>query len=61
MVQAAIASIPSAEAVVLACLEVPDGAMLAAAEAAAVRGWPFVLDPVLPARSRRSSWGAARS
>ncbi len=41
MVQAAIASIPSAEAVVLPCLEVPDGAVLAAA----VRGWPFVLDP----------------
>jgi ribokinase len=48
-VQASIASIPSAEAVVLACLEVPDGAVLAAAKAAAERGWPFLLDPA-PAR-----------
>jgi ribokinase len=57
MVQAAIASIPSAEAVVLPCLEVPDGAVLAAA----VRGWPFVLDRPPPASDRRNSWGAARS
>jgi ribokinase len=57
MVQAAIASIPSAEAVVLPCLEVPDGAVLAAA----VRGWPFVLDRPPSARDRRNSWGAARS
>jgi ribokinase len=49
MVRAAFASIPSRDAVVLACLEVPDAAVLAAAEAAAARGWPFVLNPA-PAR-----------
>jgi ribokinase len=49
MVRAACASIPSRDAVVLACLEVPDAAVLAAAEAAAARGWPFVLNPA-PAR-----------
>jgi ribokinase len=49
MVRAACASIPTADAVVLACLEVPDAAVLAAAKIAAARGWPFVLNPA-PAR-----------
>jgi ribokinase len=49
MVRAACTSIWSPDAVLLACLEVPDGAVLAAAEAAAERGWPFVLNPA-PAR-----------
>ena len=36
-------------AVVLACLEIPDEAVTAAAIAAEARGWPFVLNPA-PAR-----------
>jgi ribokinase len=36
-------------AVVLANLEIPDGAVTAAADAASARGWPFVLNPA-PAR-----------
>jgi ribokinase len=39
----------SAPTVVLAGLEVPDEAVLAAARGAAARGWPFVLNPA-PAR-----------
>jgi ribokinase len=37
------------DAVVLANLEIPDGAVIAAAAAAEERGWPFVLNPA-PAR-----------
>jgi ribokinase len=48
-VRAAVASIGPRDAVVLACLEIPDAAVLAASEAAAARGWPFLLDPA-PAR-----------
>jgi ribokinase len=48
-VRAALASIPARDAVVLACLEVPDPAVLAAAGSAAARGWPLVLNPA-PAR-----------
>jgi sugar/nucleoside kinase (ribokinase family) len=49
LVRVACAAVPAADAVVLACLEIPDEAVLAAAEVAAARGWPFVLNPA-PAR-----------
>jgi ribokinase len=45
----ALAGIDVDAAVVLASLEIPDEAVAAAAEGAAVRGWPFVLNPA-PAR-----------
>src|SRR5918911_3403391 len=44
-VAAALAGLPDGPAVVLACLEVPLPAVEAAAESAARRGWPFVLNP----------------
>jgi ribokinase len=46
----ALARIDADAAVVLANLEIPDDAVAAAAEAAAGRGWPFVLNPA-PART----------
>jgi ribokinase len=46
----ALAAIGAAEAVVLANLEIPDEAVRAAADGAAERGWPFVLNPA-PARA----------
>jgi ribokinase len=49
LVRVACGAVPTADAVVLASLEVPDEAVLAAAEVAAARGWPFVLNPA-PAR-----------
>jgi ribokinase len=49
MVRQAFAALDIEDSVVLANLEVPDEAVLAAAEAAAERGWPFVLNPA-PAR-----------
>jgi ribokinase len=44
-----LGALPTQEAVVLANLEVPDEAIVAAAEAASRRGWRFVLNPA-PAR-----------
>jgi ribokinase len=44
-----LAEIPAEDAVLLASLEVPDEAILAAAETADRRGWRFILDPA-PAR-----------
>jgi ribokinase len=48
-VERALRGLDADAAVVLANLEVPDGAVMAAAEAAGERGWPFVLNPA-PAR-----------
>jgi ribokinase len=45
----ALAAINAGAAVVLANLEIPDDAVRAAADTAAERGWPFVLNPA-PAR-----------
>jgi ribokinase len=49
-VAAALAALPDAPSVVLACLEVPMEAVQAAAGVASRRGWPFVLNPA-PARA----------
>jgi ribokinase len=49
-VSSALAAIEEPAAVVLANLEVPDDAVVAAAEAARTRGWTFVLNPA-PARA----------
>jgi ribokinase len=48
-VREALARIDAEDAVVLANLEIPDGAVAAAAQGASERGWPFVLNPA-PAR-----------
>jgi len=44
-VEAAVAAIDADDAVLVACLEVPLDAVVAAAEAAAARGWRVVLNP----------------
>lgn len=48
-VERALARVDAPSAVVLSVLEVPDGAVLAAARGARARGWAFVLNPA-PAR-----------
>jgi ribokinase len=50
----ALGRIDARNAVVLANLEIPDGAVAAAAEVASARGWPFVLNPA-PARPLAAS------
>jgi ribokinase len=61
LVRVACAAVPATDAVVLACLEVPNEAVLAAAEVAAARGWPFVLNPAPAGRWPWSSCDAERS
>jgi ribokinase len=48
-VREALSRLDTGDAVVLANLEIPDDAVIAAAETAEARGWPFVLNPA-PAR-----------
>jgi ribokinase len=53
-VRDALGRISVERGVVLANLEIPDGAVAAAAQAASERGWPFVLNPA-PARPLAAS------
>ena len=48
-VRDALATVEAERAVVVASLEIPDGAVAAAAEISGARGWPFILNPA-PAR-----------
>ncbi|HEU0205519.1 MAG TPA: PfkB family carbohydrate kinase [Pseudolysinimonas sp.] len=49
MVDAAVAAVAAADAVLVVCLEIPLESVVAAARAAAARGWRIVLNPA-PAR-----------
>ncbi len=53
-VRDAVGRIDAERAVVLANLEIPDGGVMAAAQGASERGWPFVLNPA-PARPLAAS------
>jgi ribokinase len=53
LVREHLASIPESDVVLLANLEVPDGAIVAAAEVLAERSWRFILDPA-PVRALAS-------